>query len=328
MTDDCLLPVELREALDHAAAGVSIGDLRAAATRLSITYRQGHATDEAGTPEFDGPAAIAYAATRMPATLAAARAVFQELCDRCDGLRVGTLLDLGAGPATTLWAAGSEFPHLTHARLVERDPVMRSLGRRLLEGSSLGNKVETVWHTHVDDLPLAPAAHDLVVIGYLLTELKEDAQRDVLHVAWKACRGALAVILPGSTRGFRTMLEARRQLLSFGASVVAPCPHTDRCPLPDDDWCHFGVRLNRSSLHRRLKEGVLAYEDEKYSYVVATRGAGNPATGRLIRRPQTGDRRATLRVCGVDGIRDQTITRRDRTAYQRARKARWGDTWD
>ena len=323
MTDDGLLPLELRQALDAAADGVSVHDLHAAATRLSIVYRDGQAV----SPELDDLAALAYAATRMPATFAATRAVFHELRQRCDGLSVETLLDLGAGPATTLWAAGAEFPQLVRARLIERDPAMRSIGQKLLQRSSLGDRVEATWHTGVGALP-SPAIHDLVVVGYLLTELSEDLQRDVLQMAWQACRGAVAVILPGSTRGFCTMLEARRELLSLGASVVAPCPHEDRCPLPEDDWCHFGVRLNRSSLHRRLKDGALPYEDEKYCYVVATRGAGRPAPGRLIRRPLTGDRRVTLRVCGVDGIREQMITRRDRTAYRRARKAQWGETWD
>lgn len=327
MTDDRLLPLELRHALDDVTAGVAIADLRSAAARLTAEYRS-DTEGEAVSPELDELAALAYATTRMPATLAAARAVFQELLDRCNGLRVQTLLDVGAGPATTLWAARSEFLELSQVRLVERDPAMRTLGRRLLEDTVLGRQVETTWHTSVTALPPLPASYDLVVISYVLTELRQDEQREVLNRAWQACRGAVAVILPGSTHGFRTMLDARQQLLSLGASVVAPCPHPNPCPLPGDDWCHFGVRLNRSSLHRRLKDGVLAYEDEKYCYVVATRGAGRPAVGRVIRRPQTGDRRVALRVCGVDGIRDQTITRRDRTAYRRARKTRWGETWD
>jgi ribosomal protein RSM22 (predicted rRNA methylase) len=323
VTDDRLLPLELRQAIDAASVGVSISDLRAAAVRLSIAYRGGRAV----SPKLDDLAALAYAATRMPATFAAIRAVFHELRERCAGLRVETLLDFGAGPATTLWAASLEFSQLARVRLIERDPAMKSIGQRLLEHSLFGDRVEATWHTAVD-ASLPPVGHDLVVIGYLLTELSEDVQREVLHLAWQACRGAVVVVLPGSTLGFRKMLEARRELVSLGASVVAPCPHENRCPLPDDDWCHFGVRLNRSSLHRRLKEGALAYEDEKYCYVIATRGAGHPAPGRLIRRPLIADRRVTLRVCGVDGIREQVMTRRDRTTYRRARKARWGETWD
>lgn len=323
MTDDCLLPLELRQALDAAAAGVSVSDLHAAAARLSVTYRDGPSM----SPAFNDLAALAYATTRMPATFAATRAVFHELRERCDGLSVETLLDLGAGPATTLWAADVEFPQLVRARLIERDPAMRSMGQRLLECSSLCDRIEATWHDGVGAVPSLDG-HDLVVVGYLLTELNEDLQRDVLHTAWQACRGAVVVILPGSTRGFRTMLEARRELLSLGASVVAPCPHADRCPLPEDDWCHFGVRLNRSSLHRRLKDGAFSYEDEKYCYVIGTRGAGSPASARLIRRPLTGDRRVTLRLCGVDGIREQMITRRDRVAYRRARKVQWGEAWD
>ena len=139
MTDDCLLPLELRQALDAAAVGVSGSDLHAAAARLSVAYRDGPSM----SPALNDLAALAYAATRMPATFAATRAVFQELRERCDGLSVETLLDLGAGPATTLWAADLEFPQLVRARLIERDPAMRSMGQRLLECSSLGDRIRT-----------------------------------------------------------------------------------------------------------------------------------------------------------------------------------------
>ena len=53
------------------------------------------------------------------------------------------------------------------------------------------------------------------------------------------------------------------------------------------DWCHFAARVNRSALHRRLKEGQLGYEDEKYSYVAAaaTGHLARPASGRIVRHP-------------------------------------------
>ena len=327
MTTDQRLGVELEQALDDAVAGVGFSALRSAVSRLSETYRAPHAGEHRGSSLPNDLAVLAYVATRMPATLAVARVVLRELRARCPALQVERLLDLGSGPGTTLWAAGFEIPELVHATLVEPAAAMMTTAQSLLNESSLDRRVATTWYPRGIDIPRTDDAHDLVVVGYLLTELDDTSRRALLHLAWERCRGAVIVILPGSTEGFQAMLDSRTQLLSLGATLIAPCPHAEPCPLPKDDWCHFGVRLNRSSLHRRLKGGSLPYEDEKYSYLVATRGAGYPATARVLRRPWKHHRRVTLRLCGADGVRDEVVTRTNRVVYRQARKAKWGENW-
>ena len=166
-----------------------------------------------------------------------------------------------------------------------------------------------------------------MVAGYLLGELDPARRRQVVDDGWTAARGAFAIIEPGSAAGFRRVLEARDWLIARGARIVAPCPHAAACPLPPDDWCHFAARLNRTALQRGLKRGVLAYEDEKYAYVVAVRGAGAPAPARVVRRPRLAPGRVTLRLCRTDGLRDETVERPRRADYRAARKTRWGDAW-
>jgi len=326
--DDKLLPLELRRALNAEAAGIPLVDLRAAAQRLSCHYRQKSVKSVDNIPAFDDLTALAYAATRMPATLAAARAVFHELNVRSGELNVETLLDLGSGPATTLWAADLEFPKLEHVCFVERDGAMQKLGKRLAKCSPLDGRAKMTWSSQISGLSSTSTAFDLVVVSYLLTELDEDARIRCLRLAWNSCDGAVVVILPGSTEGYNIMLAARSQLLSMGASIIAPCPHSDVCPLEKPEWCHFGARLNRFNLHRRLKEGSLSYEDEKYSYVIATKGFGNPVTSRVIGRPHAGNRQVHLRLCEGGGVVDRTLTKRNSPQYRQARKLRWGDAWD
>jgi ribosomal protein RSM22 (predicted rRNA methylase) len=271
--------------------------------------------------------ALAYAVTRMPATLAAARAVFRELRGRTGDMPVSSLLDLGTGPATTLWAAACELPALTRATLVEPNRVMTTLARQLLVGTSVLDRVETTWQVEPPPATPTDGSHDVVISGYVLTELDISERAAVVAQAWQACRHAVVVILPGSVAGFRALLDARRQLLDLGATVIAPCPHADDCPLPDDDWCHFGARVSRSSLHRRLKGGALPYEDEKFSYLIATRGLGAPAKARVLRRPVMANRRVSLKLCRSDGLRDETVTHSHREAYRAARKVGWGGVW-
>ena len=71
----------------------------------------------------------------------------------------------------------------------------------------------------------------------------------------------------------------------------------------------------------------MAYEDEKYAYVVATRGAGGPSAARVIRRPQLAPGRVTVQLCRPEGLREETVTRRNREAYRASRKLQWGDSY-
>ena len=135
--------------------------------------------------------------------------------------------------------------------------------------------------------------------------------------------------------GYRRALAARAAVLGAGGHTIAPCPHDRPCPLPADDWCHFAVRLPRSKLHRRAKGVELGYEDEKFSYVVATRDpALTPATetlttpeagsapGRVLRHPVTRKGLVMLEVCHADGSAGrEIITKRSPMAYRAARDA-------
>ena len=313
----------LRDAVEQLARDVPFRELRDAVRLLSDAYR---ASGRAATRDVPAWGALAYAATRMPASEAAVRAVLRELRSRCPALVVETVLDLGAGPGTTVWAAAGEFPSVRQVTLVESDPAMVEVGRQLLEASDWEPRLDIRWRQE-SLLGRRTEGADLVVAAYVCGELDTRTREDVVDAAWRDTRGALVLLGPGSPEGTRVMLDLRDRLLSLGARVIAPCPHDRPCPLPPDDWCHFAARLERSSLHRRLKGGRLPYEDEKFSYVVATRGHGAQASARIVRRPRVGGGQVGLAVCGPDGVRETRVPRSRREAYRRARHAAWGDAW-
>ena len=321
---DNLPPPDLRRAIEAATATVPLRDLRAAAARLSAEYRAGGRTRDVAWTDLDR---LAYAAARMPATWRAIAAALGELRLRCPTLRLRSLLDIGCGPGTALWAAWTTCGELRRATLLDRDPAMTMLGQRLLAGGLPARQVAASWWRMSASELTGARSHDLVVAGYLLAELDAASRRDVVERAWAAAEAALVLVEPGSIAGYRRILEAREQLLSSGAQVVAPCPHAAPCPLPAGDWCHFGARLGRSSLQRRLKQGVLGYEDEKYAYLVAVRGTGQPAPARVIRRPRAARARITLRLCRPDGVRDETVEKAQRAEYRLARRLAWGAAW-
>ena len=90
------------------------------------------------------------------------------------------------------------------------------------------------------------------------------------------------------------------------------------------DWCHFSQRVERSAAHRRAKGGTMGYEDEKFSYVIFSKRPAPPSGARILRHPYKGLGFVQLSLCTQAGLAKVTIPKKDKEAYKRARKARWG----
>ena len=113
----------------------------------------------------------------------------------------------------------------------------------------------------------------------------------------------------------------------MGAHLAAPCPGGMACPIVGDDWCCFTVRVQRSRLHRLLKEGDAPYEDEKFTYLAFTREPARPAPARVLRHPQIAKARIGLSLCTADGLPERTVTKQERDAFRVARKLSAGDAF-
>lgn len=326
MTQIDMVPVRsLRTAIEKLLSGVSLSSLRKSSIRLTESYRGGSA---GGSPIQNEMDRLAYVAARLPATHAATRSVLRELASRCPDVSVGSLLELGAGPSPGLWAASEVFSNLSCASHVEVDPGMADISRRLLADVPGGFGVDSTWFERNLTDGFSYESHDLVLLGYVLGELPDSTRERVVDEAWSTAKEAVVIIEPGTPGGASRVIAARTRLLARGGIIAAPCPHGGPCPLPTDDWCHFGSRVNRSREHRLLKGGSLPFEDEKFAYVVMVRESANQCSARVLRRPTIEPRRVELRLCGVNGLRRELVTRRQRESYREARKTRWGDTWE
>jgi ribosomal protein RSM22 (predicted rRNA methylase) len=305
------LPDQLREALEREAEDLRPGEVIRCARMLSERYR-------AGLPvRLDSIAdRLAYALTRMPATYGALRACFSEL-----PFVPGSLLDLGAGPGTALWAFQSQWGAPAQATCVELNGEWQPLAARL-------ETPEAVWRrADLRALPELPA-HDLTVCSYALNELSTLERGRLVERAWATAGRALLLVEPGTPAGFETIRTARRWLTEAGASIAAPCPHDQACPMSADDWCHFAVRVERTRLHRLAKGGDLGYEDEKFSYVLALREPAAMRPARILRHPRVDAGRIELKLCAVGGLESRTVTKREKQDWKHARKASWGDRWE
>lgn len=315
------LPEKLRAAIEEEVARVDSRALSRAAAALSTSYRSGQC---AGAMS-DAAGRAAYLVTRMPATFAAVSLALRELELRVSG-PIRSLLDVGAGPGTAMWAATEILPDLEIITAIERDASLIALGKRLAAYSDAVALQRANW-TQADlcHSPPLPAS-DLVVLSYAFGELPDPGA--VIRSAWEVARAALVVIEPGTPAGFGHVLHARDTLIGAGAHIAAPCPHHYACPLAvRNDWCHFSVRLERTSTHRKLKGGELGYEDEKFSYVIASKVAARPAEARIVRHPLKHPGHIRLTLCTPNDLQQPTITKSQKDLYRAARKADWGDAW-
>ena len=302
------LPEPIRAAVEERAAAVGFAALKRAAQAMSCGYREGCSTVLAGLAPEERVAA--YLATRMPGTYAASVEALREL----QHLPITSILDIGAGSGAAALAASRWFPQLDPITLIERDTALADAARDFLPRAEIRREN----FLRIAKFP----PHDLVIAAYSLGEAPPS---EIISRLWQAARVALIVIEPGTPRGFALVREVRTSLLAGGAHMLAPCPAAGACPIVDPDWCHFGARVERSALHRRLKEADLNYEDEKFSYVAVGREPAAPPSARIIRRPRHQPGLIVLETCTPAGIRTVRAAKRDRERFRTARRAAWGD---
>ena len=313
------LPAALARAIETELSGIDSRSLTKAASELSDRYRT------SGSPPETELHCRAYLATRLPATYAVIHRVLSELHARLENPDVKTLLDLGAGPATSAWAAFPVFDELESITMVERNSNMRALGRALTQSMDRPGRIS--WRA--DDLSSieSPAPHDIVLLSYSIGELSDSAAIRLTRLARGCARVAVIIIEPGTPAGYARVISHRAELIELGSFIEAPCPHESPCPLVQGDWCHFAQRIERSKLHKSVKGASLGYEDEKYSYVIASKVAPAAREARVIRHPQYSPGIVRLELCAPDGLSREIVRRSDKPRYRLARDVSWGESW-
>ncbi|MBV2353704.1 small ribosomal subunit Rsm22 family protein [Streptomyces sp. J2-1] len=331
MNDAPAAPADtLRSALAGLLDGLPARQATGAVERLIANYRGETPTD---APILRDRADVAaYAAYRMPATFEAVRAALGALADALPGWSPASQLDLGGGTGAATWAVSAVWPGVRPVTVLDWAEPALALGREL--AAAHPDLRGARWQRARIGAGLALDDTDLLTVSYVLNELDPAGRAALVDAAAGAAR-TVVVVEAGTPAGYARIIEARDRLVAAGFRIAAPCPHSAACPIvPGTDWCHFSARVSRSSLHRQVKGGSLAYEDEKFSYVAATRLPAAPAPARVVRRPQIRKGQVLLDLCepgteaaGGGRIARTTVTRRHGPLYRAARDAEWGDAW-
>ncbi|MFE1199442.1 small ribosomal subunit Rsm22 family protein [Streptomyces olivaceoviridis] len=314
----------LRTALAELLDGLPPTEVTAAVDRLIANYRGDTPTH---APILRDRADVAaYAAYRMPATFEAVHRALEAFAATVPDWTPGSHVDVGGGTGAATWAVTATWPGERGVTVLDWAEPALALGREIAAANPALKDAR--WQRARIGADLTLDATDLVTVSYVLNELAETDRAALVDAAAGAAR-TVVIVEAGTPAGYARVIEARDRLVRAGFRIAAPCPHSAACPIaPGTDWCHFSARVGRSSLHRQVKGGSLAYEDEKFSYVAATRLPAEPAPARVVRRPQLRKGQVLLDLCErEERLRRTTVTKRHGDLYKAARDADWGDAW-
>lgn len=317
------LPAELRQAVEQLLDKVPLATLKQASRTLSDRYRA--EVRDGRLHMGDEIAAKAYLATRLPATYAAVRTSLEALAEARPDFTPRTMLDIGAGPGTVLWAATDLWPSIDSATLLEASSAARKVGQTLAAGIDTPQIRWQAGDVTVDLTDMQAA--DLITMAYVMDEIAPTSLPKLVERLWQLTTDTLLVVEPGTPAGWQRILDARTRLIAVGAFVAAPCPHHAPCPLAAPDWCHFSRRVARSRLHRLAKDADVPWEDEKFIYLAASRKSRAAHVARVLAPPKTGSGKVALKLCQSDGaVSERLFTKRDGEIFKAARRLDWGDT--
>jgi ribosomal protein RSM22 (predicted rRNA methylase) len=319
------LPVDLREAIARSLAAAPRARWILEAQGLSERYRAPHADHERSLAS-GADQLLGYAALILPATYAQLRGALAATAARIPRWAPMTLLDMGSGPGTALWAATAQWPTLCSLTAWELEPAAIALGRALARGSSAAAVRDARWERADLRRPdaIGERRYDLVILGHVLNELAPNARLDAIAAAWRLTGGLLLIVEPGTPDAFAIVREARDELLAGGAHTIAPCAHDLPCPL-ERDWCHFPQRLKRPDFQRRARGAPSEWEDAKFSYAALARfPPESPIWGRVIREPASNKAYAEVKVSTIAGVVRYRALKRYRDAFRQLKRMAWG----
>lgn len=331
------MPIELKNAAEDLISGINPQKLRKIAADLSDRYRVSDGSNKKLLTE--DIEAMVYSLVRMPATYGAAASAFKYSLEFYDGEPLTSHLDVGAGSGAVAWAVNSfndgSKVKINNVTCLEREGAMRKIGMELMKsGEDVLQNTKWISADLTSNDSLAKIDNfDLVTESYVLNELPANDRHKVLDNLWDKTGKMLLLVEPGSKIGYSVLKDIRSYMLGKGADLIAPCPNIGECQLDDNDWCHFTCRVQRSRIHKLLKDGDVPYEDEKFIYMCFVKPYPDNretrrCSGRILRHPMISKGQIGLELCLKDEIKSVNVRKRDGEAFKVARKAGQGDSFE
>lgn len=314
------LPEELNLKLEELSNKYKEKELRDAYAGISDRYMNEKRTGETLlNTEID---VVAYANARMPATYGAVYTALKNSFKYIEECNLKSLLDVGAGTGAATWAI-SNFIEFEKITCIEKEKNMLKFGKKLMSE----NRLEGIANWKEQNIVESKITkkEDLIVSSYMLNELKDDKKIEILENLWNNTNEILFIIEPGTPENYKNIMKYREYIIENGGYIVAPCPHQNKCELQENDWCHFTCRVERTKIHKNIKDADSPFEDEKFIYLVASKKEIEGAKNRVLRHPKIEKGYVEVKLCTKEGIKIEKITKSQKERYKNVRKVDAGE---
>jgi ribosomal protein RSM22 (predicted rRNA methylase) len=157
----------------------------------------------------------------------------------------------------------------------------------------------------------------ILVLSHVLNEIQE-----IPAVVEKA--DAVLWVEPGTFADSHALIAVREKLRDR-FQVVAPCTHHECCGIAGKDWCHFfaapptGIMADPNWVRFAQRAGI-DLRSLPYSYLVLDRRTPPTGGARTIGEPRFYRGYAKMLSCRSDGVREETIQKRDNPEFFRQLK--------
>lgn len=313
------IPQELEQAIENEIKDIKLSELKNEAEKLSNRYLNEERTGKTLlSKEIE---AWAYSIMRMPATYGAIFTVLKNTLNIIKNNKFKTLLDIGSGTGASIWSVQEQL-EIEKIVCLEREEAMRKIGQSLLKYNE--KQIDVEWINKditKEDLPNA----DIITMSYVINELSEKNRKLLIEKLLKLDSKIILIIEPGTPEGFKNIKLIQEMALNNGKYIIAPCTSQQVCKLPENDWCHSIVRMERTKIHKILKNAELSYEDEKFSYIVISKDKYNLPESRILRHPIIEKGKITVKLCTKGNIEKKIITKKDKENFKKVKKKNCGD---
>lgn len=336
------LPLKVEEAITEILSRVDASKWISSAIELSSKYRLNRDELESYRSVFLEKAddVMGYLSLRTPATYAQLYGAMCNIAEILPSWKPISILDIGSGPGTAVWAGNEVWPSINKVTCLERDNNFCRIGEEIFK-SALPETISWDWKT-IDfavHKPKLDDKFDLVTIGSVLNEMGSKQRNDILDFAYSHCKGVLLVVEPGTPYGFEAIKQASILLQSLKGILIAP--YIDNfLPLKP---VGFAQRIIRPEFHRRITQlqrkinhdsgkrllPASGWEKAKYGYVAMSNILAEITPfARLIAEPEISKFDIELKILTKNGIEVRKILKRDKSHYKFAKKLKWGELID